>query len=79
MSDDYVINFDRLLSDLGEFGRFQKILYTCLCIPCIFPAIFTLSSVFTAAKPQVRCQIPICDRQIDPDYSGNKAYLVIKI
>ena len=61
-------NFERLMSDLGGFGRFQMVLYALLYLPCVFPAVFTLSSVFTAATPDHRCLVPDCDDAADPHY-----------
>jgi len=56
------LDLDKLLSGhIGEFGRYQKLIYLLVCLPSIFTAIFSLGSVFTAATPLHRCQVPHCD------------------
>lgn len=56
------LDLDSLLSGhIGEFGRYQKLIYLLVCLPAIFTAIFSLASVFTAATPLHRCKVPLCD------------------
>ncbi|XP_037837338.1 organic cation transporter protein isoform X2 [Kryptolebias marmoratus] len=49
------MNFDEILSVIGGFGRFQKILYVWICVPQIFLAFHMLVSVFTGAVPPHLC------------------------
>ena len=63
------INLDRALEDIKPFGRYQKILYLLLCVPTIFTAYITLSTVFTAATPQHRCFVSQCDTESNAKYS----------
>ena len=58
---DYQINLDRVLDDVGQFGRYQKVFYVLLCLPAVFTSYVTLSSVFTQATPEFRCVVPLCD------------------
>ena len=48
------MKFDDITILLGEFGKYQKILYFVICIPAIFAAMQTLSSVFTLPIPKHR-------------------------
>ncbi|XP_062292958.1 organic cation transporter protein [Scomber scombrus] len=49
------MNFDEILSLIGGFGKFQKILYIWICLPQIFLAFHMLISVFTGAVPPHLC------------------------
>ncbi|XP_012733722.2 solute carrier family 22 member 6-A isoform X1 [Fundulus heteroclitus] len=50
------MNFDEILSRIGGFGKFQKLLYVWICIPQIFLAFHMLVSVFTGAVPPHLCR-----------------------
>ncbi|XP_013880743.1 organic cation transporter protein [Austrofundulus limnaeus] len=50
------MNFDEILSVIGGFGKFQKILYVWICVPQIFLAFHMLVSVFTGAVPPHLCR-----------------------
>ncbi|KAM4633782.1 solute carrier family 22 member 6-A [Polymixia lowei] len=50
------MNFDHILSLIGGFGKFQKILYVWICLPQIFLAFHMLVSVFTGAVPPHSCR-----------------------
>ncbi|XP_052820410.1 organic cation transporter protein-like [Mya arenaria] len=52
------MKFDDITILLGEFGRYQKILYCIICFPVIFNAFNVMIVVFTLALPDFRCQIP---------------------
>ncbi|XP_076730402.1 solute carrier family 22 member 6 isoform X3 [Maylandia zebra] len=52
------MNFDEILSVIGGFGKFQKILYVWICLPQIFLAFHMLVSVFTGAVPPHLCRFP---------------------
>jgi hypothetical protein len=51
-------SFDDVLSELGEFGRYQKLVYFFLFLPTIFSAMHKLSWVFIGASPDHRCRMP---------------------
>lgn len=48
------MDFDKVLEEIGEFGRFQKINYLLICLPVIFGAAHNLSYLFTAGVPNYR-------------------------
>lgn len=51
-SNDF--DLDRILVELGQFGKFQIINYILLCIPVALSAIYALSYVFTAGDLEYR-------------------------
>uniref|UniRef100_A0A665TMH6 Solute carrier family 22 member 6-B-like n=1 Tax=Echeneis naucrates TaxID=173247 RepID=A0A665TMH6_ECHNA len=50
------MNFDQILSAIGGFGRFQKILYVWICLPQILLAFHMMVSIFTGATPPHHCR-----------------------
>ncbi|XP_020815065.1 organic cation transporter protein isoform X1 [Drosophila serrata] len=64
-------DFDDILGQIGEFGRFQRRNYLLICLPVLFAAANSLSYVFTAGSPTYRCQVPGCDSPDEPDYGAD--------
>ena len=63
------LDLDKLLVEkLGEFGRYQKLIYFLICLPAALTAGLTLSSVFTEFSPPHRCLVDGCDDVQDPRY-----------
>uniref|UniRef100_A0A336KAG2 CSON004020 protein n=1 Tax=Culicoides sonorensis TaxID=179676 RepID=A0A336KAG2_CULSO len=56
-----IMDFDSILDEIGEFGKFQFTNYMLVCLPVFFAAANSLSYVFTAAIPNYRCLVPDCD------------------
>lgn len=50
------MNFDQVLSAIGGFGKFQKMLYVWICLPQILLAFHMLASIFTGSTPPHRCR-----------------------
>lgn len=48
------MDFDSVLLEIGEFGRYQQTNYLLLCIPVLFAAANSLTYVFTAGVPNYR-------------------------
>jgi hypothetical protein len=48
------MDFDNILEEIGEFGKYQKIKYYLLCLPVFFGAANSLSYVFTAGNQHYR-------------------------
>lgn len=48
------MKFDDITVVLGEFGKYQKLLYCTVCVPAIFNAFNVMITVFTLATPQYR-------------------------
>ncbi|XP_060531615.1 organic cation transporter protein isoform X2 [Cylas formicarius] len=66
--EDPMMDFDDMLEELGELGRFQIINYLLICLPVLFAAANSLSYVFTAGVPEYRCFVPECERAFDTKY-----------
>ncbi|CAH2010494.1 unnamed protein product [Acanthoscelides obtectus] len=62
------MDFDDILVELGEMGRYQVFLYILICLPVLFAASNSLSYVFTAGVPDYRCFIPECEDPSDTTY-----------
>lgn len=53
------LDFDDVLKHLGEWGPYQKFLFTLLCIPACLPAAFlAFNQVFLSAEPKHWCHQP---------------------
>lgn len=50
------MNFDQILSAIGGFGKYQKILYIWICLPQVLLAFHMMVSIFTGATPPYRCR-----------------------
>ncbi|KAG5668819.1 hypothetical protein PVAND_016742 [Polypedilum vanderplanki] len=61
------MDFDLILDEIGEFGKFQLLNYLLICLPVFYAAANSLSYVFTARNPNYRCFIDQCD-----DYQKTK-------
>ncbi|XP_052841159.1 organic cation transporter protein isoform X1 [Drosophila gunungcola] len=66
-----VLDFDDILAQIGEFGRFQRRNYLLICLPVLFAAANSLSYVFTAGSPTYRCFVPGCDSPDEQDYGAD--------
>ncbi|XP_039675415.1 solute carrier family 22 member 8 isoform X1 [Perca fluviatilis] len=50
------MNFDQILSAVGGFGKYQKILYIWICLPQILLAFHMMVSIFTGSTPPHHCR-----------------------
>jgi hypothetical protein len=48
------MDFDIVLDEIGEFGKFQLLNYLLICLPVLSGAANSLSYVFTARSPNYR-------------------------
>ena len=48
------MKFDDVLTVLGDFGRYQKVVFVALCLPIVLVGMQILSPVFTLATPKHR-------------------------
>ncbi|XP_055854563.1 organic cation transporter protein isoform X1 [Episyrphus balteatus] len=69
------MDFDGILEEIGECGRYQKINYLLICLPVMFAAANSLSYVFTAGIPNYRCLIPECGES-STNFELNSPWLV---
>ncbi|XP_034664739.1 organic cation transporter-like protein [Drosophila subobscura] len=59
------MGYDEAILKLGDFGRYQKIIYFLICLTSIPVAFHKLAGVFLLARPNFRCVLPF------EDASGN--------
>lgn len=52
------MKFDTFLATVGDWGKFQKVKYTLICLTYMLPPIMVYTYTFTAATPNFRCQNP---------------------
>ncbi|XP_069690686.1 organic cation transporter protein [Periplaneta americana] len=64
------MDFDEVLEEIGQFGRYQVINYVLICLPVLFSAANSLTYVFTAGVPRYRCHVPGCDDEENASYSA---------
>ncbi|XP_029022107.1 solute carrier family 22 member 13 [Betta splendens] len=50
------MNFDQILAAIGGFGKYQKLLYTWICLPQVLLAFHMMVSIFTGATPPHHCR-----------------------
>ncbi|KAM8840598.1 solute carrier family 22 member 13-like isoform 2-T2 [Spinachia spinachia] len=50
------MDFDQILSRIGGFGKFQKMLYVWICLPQILLAFHMMVSIFTGSTPPHHCR-----------------------
>lgn len=60
------MKFDAFLETVGDWGKFQKVKYTIICLTYMLPPIMVYTYSFTAAKPNLRCQ--------NPELTSNDSY-----
>ena len=58
------------LDQLGQFGRFQLMIYLLTAIPALIAGAVALQNVFVMGVPKHRCFIPNCDSFDSPDFSN---------
>lgn len=59
------MNYDELLTVIGEFGRYQMLIYALVCIASMISSIITFSQVFTIANVDHWCAVGEWSDQID--------------
>ena len=52
------MKFDAFLATVGDWGKFQRIKYSLICLTYSLPAIMVYTYTFSAAIPNFRCQNP---------------------
>ncbi|CAO1398966.1 unnamed protein product [Diamesa serratosioi] len=65
------MDFDVILEEIGEFGKFQLTNYLLICLPVLFAAANSLSYVFVARAPNYRCLVPECETAETAQYDMN--------
>eukprot|EP00095_Tigriopus_kingsejongensis_P002789 maker-scaffold728_size105512-snap-gene-0.21 protein:Tk02789 transcript:maker-scaffold728_size105512-snap-gene-0.21-mRNA-1 annotation:"hypothetical protein LOTGIDRAFT_108247" len=74
------MNFDQFLStQLGSFGRWQKLIFFCACLVAFGNAFVTMTQTFVLYTPEFRCQIPQCEASDDSVYDEEQGFLKFAI
>ena len=48
------MKFDDVLSIIGDFGTYQRVIFTVLCLPLVFMAMQYMAPVFVMGTPDHR-------------------------
>lgn len=65
------MDLDDVLPDIGEFGKYQKLVLWFVLLPSVFPCGFhAYNQLFMSATPEHWCHIPELDG-ISPDVMKN--------
>ncbi|KAH8363040.1 hypothetical protein KR084_004647 [Drosophila pseudotakahashii] len=65
------MGYDEAIVHLGDFGRYQKIIYFLICLTSIPVAFHKLAGVFLLAKPDFRCELPYENGSTTYELSSN--------
>jgi hypothetical protein len=68
------MKFDTFLATVGDWGRFQKVKYTLICLTYMLPPIMVYTYTFTAATPNFRCINPTGIQTDDYSLSSNQLF-----
>ncbi|KAH8380177.1 hypothetical protein KR009_009343 [Drosophila setifemur] len=74
--DSEEVTLDAILKHLGQFGRFQLIIFLLICLPMMFHAMFSVTYVFTAGTVTHRCHIEECDSQDSSYYEPHTEFSI---
>ncbi|XP_037720616.1 organic cation transporter protein [Drosophila subpulchrella] len=74
--DSEDVTLDAILKHLGQFGRFQLIIFVLICLPMMFHAMFSVTYVFTAATVTHRCNIAECDSPESSYYASHTEWSI---
>ncbi len=68
------MKFDDLLTNhLGDFGKYQQVIYLLACLPPVWCAIIIYSWTFTGASLDYRCRLDATDLAYSYDRNGTNA------
>ncbi|KAL5281015.1 hypothetical protein ACFFRR_004807 [Megaselia abdita] len=63
------VTLDMIFLKIGQFGKYQKIIYLLICVPMFCNAVFQFGYVFTTSSPIYRCKTA-CDIEGFSDYNA---------
>ncbi|KAG6440867.1 hypothetical protein O3G_MSEX001477 [Manduca sexta] len=55
------VDLDAILSELGQFGRYQIQNYCLILLPIMFSAVYNSQYIFAAGEIAYRCKVPECE------------------
>ncbi|XP_055855235.1 solute carrier family 22 member 3-like [Episyrphus balteatus] len=59
--ESHPFGVDDILTEIGEFGKFQRLIYIIIFLVVIFNAVISVGFAFTASTVTYRCRVPECD------------------
>jgi len=59
------LNFNEILNEIGQFGRWQQQIFTCCCLISLANGLITVAFAFTGYSPKYRCSVPFCEDKSD--------------
>ncbi len=68
------MKFDTFLATVGDWGKFQKVKYTFICLTYMLPPIMVYTYTFTAATPNFRCNNPEIISADDYSVASNQLF-----
>ena len=68
------MKFDTFLATVNDWGKFQKVKYTLICLTYMLPSMMVYTYTFTAAKPETRCAIPQAEMNDSFNPTSNAIY-----
>ncbi|UJR10527.1 hypothetical protein I4U23_014730 [Adineta vaga] len=68
------MKFDTFLETVGDWGKFQKVKYTLICLTYMLPPIMVYTYTFTAATPDFRCRNPVLKSKDSYVNSSNQIF-----
>lgn len=70
---------DVALNTVNGWGRYNRLIYSLLCIPAVFTGIAGMIFVWTGYKMKFRCFVPGCDNTTTAAYLYNSSHTVFTI
>jgi len=68
------MKFDTFLATVDDWGRYQKVKYTLICLTYMLPPIMVYTYTFTAGKPSFRCANPTAIGRDGYNSSSNELF-----
>ena len=65
------VDYDGVLQEIGELGPWQRRLFALLWVPSATSAMAVFMYDFTAYVPAMRCLVPGCDDETNPEYDAS--------
>ena len=62
------MDYESVLSEIGQFGHWQKIVFALICVISFFEAFNTFGFTFIGFTPDFRCVVDYCDAD-PPNYN----------
>ena len=71
------MKFDTFLATVNDWGKFQKVKYTLICLTYMLPSMMVYTYSFTGAKPNFRCANPAAGKSDLYSASANEQFKLL--